>query len=153
MPCDSAAAGLVALGALIRDLGSDSTTNVGGHYDALLRYARQYIKSCRDCDMRCHPELKRCGYSSRQPVWYEIRTTSVIASQDQQISIIASRCRNRKRHLDRIAKERHRPENRWSASSPIEQRCGRPTGTCILRDCRWCHIFPDNLRGSPLINQ
>ena len=63
MPCDSAAAGLIALGALIRDLGNNTATNVGGHYNALLRYARQYIKSCRDCDMRCHPELKRCGYS------------------------------------------------------------------------------------------
>jgi hypothetical protein len=63
MPCDSAATGLIALGALIRDLGNSIATNVGGHYDALLRFARQYIKSCRDCDMRCHPELKRCGYS------------------------------------------------------------------------------------------
>jgi hypothetical protein len=64
MPCDSAAAGLIALGALIRDLRNNTATNVGGHYDALLRYARQYIKSCRNCDMRCKPELKRCGYSS-----------------------------------------------------------------------------------------
>jgi hypothetical protein len=64
MPCDSAAPGLIALGALIRDLGCDTATNVGGHYDALLRYARQYIESCLYCDARCHPELKHCGYSS-----------------------------------------------------------------------------------------
>src|SRR5262245_9630655 len=63
MPCDSAAAGLIALGALVRDLGNNAATNVGSHYDALLRFARQYISSCRDCDMRCDPELKRCGYS------------------------------------------------------------------------------------------
>jgi hypothetical protein len=62
MPCDSAAAGLIALGALIRDLGNDTATNVNGHYEALLRYARQYIKSCRNCEMRCHPEQRRCGY-------------------------------------------------------------------------------------------
>jgi hypothetical protein len=64
MPCDSAAAGLIALGALIKDLGRDTATNIGGHYDALLRYGRQYVESCRTCDVRCHPELKRCGYSS-----------------------------------------------------------------------------------------
>jgi hypothetical protein len=64
MPSDSAAAGLIALGALVRDLASDSATNVTGHYDALLRHARQYIKNCRDCDMRCQPESKRCGYFS-----------------------------------------------------------------------------------------
>jgi hypothetical protein len=58
------ATAVIALGALIRDLGNVGATNVVGHYDALLRYARQYIKNCRKCDMRCHPELKRCGYSS-----------------------------------------------------------------------------------------
>jgi hypothetical protein len=62
MPCDSAAAGLIALGALIRDLGNDTATNVNGHYEALLRYARQYLRSCHKCEVRCHPEERRCGY-------------------------------------------------------------------------------------------
>ena len=64
MPCDSAAAGLIALGALIRDLGNPNANDVDGHYDALLRYARQYLGYCRDCTMRCQPELKGCGYAA-----------------------------------------------------------------------------------------
>ena len=64
MPCDSAGAGLVALGAMIRDLSSPNADDVHGHYDALRRYARQYLESCRICDMRCEPELKGCGYTS-----------------------------------------------------------------------------------------
>ena len=63
MPCDSAAAGLIALGALVRDLGSPTANDVDGHYDALLRYARQYLESCRICNDRCHPEATRCGYT------------------------------------------------------------------------------------------
>lgn len=63
MPCDSAAAGLIALGALVKDFGDPNTNNVDGHYDALLRYAHQYLESCRDCDLpECNPEVKRCGY-------------------------------------------------------------------------------------------
>jgi hypothetical protein len=64
MPCDSVAAGLIALGTLIRDLGRKTATNVDDHYDAMLRYARQYIECCRDCDVRCHPKQRRCGYTS-----------------------------------------------------------------------------------------
>ena len=64
MPCDSAAAGLIALGALIRDSGSPNANDVDGHYDALLRYARQYLECCRVCTTRCQPELQGCGYSA-----------------------------------------------------------------------------------------
>lgn len=63
MPCDSAAAGLVALGAMIRDLCDPLANDVDGHYDRLLRYARQYLHSCRPCELKCNPELARCGYS------------------------------------------------------------------------------------------
>ena len=66
MPCDSAAAGLFALGALIRDLGNPNANNVDGHYDALLRFARQYLQSCRDCELtECNPDIKRCGYLAK----------------------------------------------------------------------------------------
>jgi hypothetical protein len=62
MPCDSAAAGLVTLGALIRDFGNPNANDAGTHFEALLRYARQYLEKCRDCKTRCHPELRECGY-------------------------------------------------------------------------------------------
>ncbi len=63
MPCDSAGAGLVSLGAMIRGLGNPNANDVGGHYEALMRYARQYLESCRHCDMRCDPDIKGCGYA------------------------------------------------------------------------------------------
>lgn len=64
MPCDSAAAGLIALGALVRDLGSSDANDVGGHFDSLIRYARQYLESCGYCQVRCHPELRSCGHAA-----------------------------------------------------------------------------------------
>ncbi len=64
MPCDSAAAGLIALGSLTRDLGNPNANDVDGHYDSLVRYARQFLHACQTCDMRCEPERKRCGYSA-----------------------------------------------------------------------------------------
>ncbi len=64
MPCDSAAAGLVTLGALIRDLGNSTANDVDGHYDALLRYAHQYLECCRVCTMRCQPGFRGCGYTA-----------------------------------------------------------------------------------------
>ncbi|CAN5483454.1 hypothetical protein BH20ACI3_BH20ACI3_39670 [soil metagenome] len=63
-PCDSAGAGLVALGSMIRGLASPSANDVDGYHEALTRYARQYLESCRVCDMRCDPEAKRCGYTA-----------------------------------------------------------------------------------------
>jgi hypothetical protein len=63
MPCDSAAAGLIALGAMIRDLANPRANVIDGHYDALLRHARQYLGSCRDCGVEpCDPAFKRCGH-------------------------------------------------------------------------------------------
>lgn len=62
MPCDSAAAALVALGAMVRDLGDPQANDVDSHYDKLLSYARQYLFSCKPCDIKCNPEIKRCGY-------------------------------------------------------------------------------------------
>lgn len=64
LPCDSAAAGLISLGRLIRDLGDAYANDLDGHHDSLLRYAHQYLKACRTCDDRCNPKTTRCGYSS-----------------------------------------------------------------------------------------
>jgi len=66
MPCDSPGAGLIALGSMVRDLGNSSANAIDGHYDALLRYARQYLESCRNCELEhCNPTVKGCGYTSR----------------------------------------------------------------------------------------
>jgi hypothetical protein len=64
MPCDTAAAALIALGALIRDLGRAAATNVGNHSEAIERYARQYIEFCSKCTVRCKPEIRLCGYAA-----------------------------------------------------------------------------------------
>lgn len=63
MPCDSAAAGLIVLGALIHGLGNREANDLHGYHEALVRYGRQYLQSCRSCDMRCEPQQKHCGYS------------------------------------------------------------------------------------------
>lgn len=63
MPCDSAAAGMIALGAMVRDLGRPHATDVQGHYDRLMDYARQFLKDCEPCNMKCRPELRNCGHS------------------------------------------------------------------------------------------
>lgn len=63
MPCDSPAAGLIALGALVQDLSDPQATDVQGHYDSLLNYAKQYLNACKTCELRqCDPRAKGCGY-------------------------------------------------------------------------------------------
>ncbi len=64
MPCDSAAAGLVAMGVLIRDLQNPRANDLDGHYDGLVRYARQFLKACSICKVRCRPEISGCTYAS-----------------------------------------------------------------------------------------
>jgi len=64
MPCDSAAAGLVSLGALVRDLTNPKTNDLEAHYAALARFARQYVECCKDCKVRCEPAVRKCGYAS-----------------------------------------------------------------------------------------
>jgi len=65
MPCDSPAAGLVALGAMIRDLGDPYANDEVRHFKNLQDYARQFLDSCAPCDLKCNPEVKRCGYSKQ----------------------------------------------------------------------------------------
>jgi hypothetical protein len=73
MPCDSAAAGLIALGALVADLANPNANDLGAHYEALLRFARQYLESCRDCRMRCDPDAKGCGHVGEATGWVRHR--------------------------------------------------------------------------------
>jgi hypothetical protein len=63
MPCDSAAAGMIALGALVRDLAIPHATDIQGHYDRLMNYAHQFLRDCEPCNMKCSPEVKNCGHS------------------------------------------------------------------------------------------
>lgn len=63
MPCDSPAAGLVALGAMVRDFGDPQANDVDGHYGKLLNYARQFLQHCKSCNLKCRPAVKRCGYA------------------------------------------------------------------------------------------
>lgn len=66
MPCDSAGAGLVTLGAMIRDLGIAAANDSDGHYDALLRHAKQFLNECRPCDLpECDPKIKGCGHTKK----------------------------------------------------------------------------------------
>lgn len=87
MPCDSPAAGLIALGAMVRNLGDPHANDVDGHYDKLLNYARQFLQSCAPCDLKCNPDIKRCGYAKeatgklRSPL-YPRRTIEVSPRTD-----------------------------------------------------------------------
>ena len=63
MPCDSVAPGLLALGAMVRDLGNPLANDVDAHVKRLLNYAQQYLDYCESCTLRCYPEIKRCGYT------------------------------------------------------------------------------------------
>jgi hypothetical protein len=65
LPCDSAAAGLISLGALVRDLCDPAANDESNHFLALSRFTRQYVDSCRTCNIRCDPSEKGCGYSER----------------------------------------------------------------------------------------
>lgn len=66
MPCSSPAAGLIALGALIRDLGRLDANDMATHNDSLLCYARQYLDYCAKCDLlKCDPTIRGCGFDSK----------------------------------------------------------------------------------------
>jgi len=65
MPCASPAAGLIALGALIRDLGRLDAHDMGAHTDSLFEYARQYLDYCKSCELKqCDPKIRGCGFES-----------------------------------------------------------------------------------------
>jgi hypothetical protein len=84
MPCDSAGVGLIALGALVRDLGNPTANDLDQHYDRILKNGRQYLDSCRNCEVRCRPEEKDCGYTSEATgrLRHRGRTVYTIAAAD-----------------------------------------------------------------------
>jgi hypothetical protein len=98
MPCDSAGAGLVTLGALIRDLGNPNAHDTGNHYNSLLRFARQYLDDCRTCGMRCQPALQKCGYTAQATGWvrhkgkklYQISEISEKYNKDEQVIVCSA---------------------------------------------------------------
>ncbi len=66
MPCDSAGAGIVALGALIRGLCLEDANDLELHYDSLLKHAKQYLQFCKNCNLpHCAPEIKGCGFVAK----------------------------------------------------------------------------------------
>ncbi len=65
MPSASSAAGLIALGAMIRDLGKVDADDITTHTNSLFDYARQYLDYCKNCDLkRCDPMIRGCGFHS-----------------------------------------------------------------------------------------
>jgi len=60
-PCDSAAAGLVALGVVLRDLAREEANDERGYADAVRAYAAHSLR-CMRCNSRCNPDLVGCGY-------------------------------------------------------------------------------------------
>lgn len=61
-PCDTPAAGLVALGVVLRDLAREAATDEAGHVAAIRAWATQYLAHCRSCHYRCRPQAARCGF-------------------------------------------------------------------------------------------
>jgi hypothetical protein len=66
MPCNSHAAALIALGAVMKDLTFSGANDRERHLDSLFKYADQYLNYCRTCKYDpCNPELKGCPFKSR----------------------------------------------------------------------------------------
>ncbi len=63
-PCDAPAAGLVALGVVMRDLARGAATDEAGHEAGIRTWASQYLQQCQPCRQRCNPKLVRCGFES-----------------------------------------------------------------------------------------
>jgi hypothetical protein len=62
MPCDSAAAGLISLGSLVRDLCREDADDTTVHADALMGFALQYLTWCQNCTLKCNPVARNCGF-------------------------------------------------------------------------------------------
>lgn len=66
MPCESAAAGLVLMGALIRDLGDAKANDRAGHVDRIVAYCRQFLDHCQRCSLEtCDSKMARCGFDAK----------------------------------------------------------------------------------------
>lgn len=66
MPCDSAAAGILTLGALIHGLCRQNANDLDLHVDSLLSHAKQYLQHCKTCVQQpCAPEVRGCGFVAK----------------------------------------------------------------------------------------
>jgi hypothetical protein len=67
MPCDSPAAGLVALGALRRFLEVPAANDTSRHVERMEEARKNYLSKCKRYCMnkRCEPEVIRCGLRRR----------------------------------------------------------------------------------------
>ena len=66
MPCPSPGAGLIALGAMISDLGKEQAADMATHNDLIFEYSRQYLEHCKKCRLKeCDPIIQRCGFKSK----------------------------------------------------------------------------------------
>lgn len=155
MPCDSPAAGLVALGAMVRDLGDPCANDVDAHYDKLMRYARQFLESCKSCDIKCYPNVKKCGHVKQATgrLWSpSLRGTVQISEQTDFES-------RRLKWILRSGRNKHcivelKPEYTKDYNIEDEPRCEWNDDACELP--RWPYqalfdrvtILPENLRRS-----
>ena len=66
MPCNSHAAALIALGAVMKDLSFSAANDRDRHLESLFEYAKQYLNFCKKCTYDpCNPKLKGCGFLSK----------------------------------------------------------------------------------------
>lgn len=66
MPCPSPGAGLIALGAMIGELGKERATNALAHESLIFGYAREYLEKCRKCTLDdCNPAIQGCGLRAK----------------------------------------------------------------------------------------
>lgn len=150
MPCDSAAAGLVALGAMIRDLSHQRANDIDGHYDALLHYARQYIEACSICDLtECDPVGRGCGYSEK--------VTGRIRSETDRIYTVSENTNFETRQLafargTTVTIPNPQFMTEWHIDGepqPVVNNATRELNPDIYEGLAGhAHILPDNLRRS-----
>lgn len=62
-PCDSAAAGLISLGIVMRDLARQDASDEQSYAESIRSWAKQYVQCCQDCKQRCKPKYVQCGFS------------------------------------------------------------------------------------------
>lgn len=90
LPNKTPVAGLVALGAVTADYINPKANDKDRHFETFFAYARQYLIYCQNCNLRCQPEVRKCGYlqeasgflrhkDNRRTKWYISRQTDFAA--------------------------------------------------------------------------